>query len=472
MKNSSLEKIFQSFSDEEHIRFEDFINSPFFNKAVYVKNYYQRLREMCPGFKNIDEKKPDIFKSLYPERAYNDSTVRKLNSELLKLAEEFLITISLKDKTYLRNNTLLKELDKRKADNLFDKRLNYSYKLLEREDSQNEEYFIELHELNNTEIFFHSLRDGKKNFSKYHQSIENLDKFYIIQKLKRLTILTRVDKMYAKVIKDKKEISSFIKLVQKSSFFPLPVVQIIFNILMLNWIESEEYFYNLKKLVPLYKNKISRQELESAYIAMLNYCVAKANMGSYQFIEHELQIYKYLIEDNFLLVDNRLQAVMYKNIVFCALDAGDLKFAEDFKEEYSKYLFIPEKVHLIEFCNANIAYAKKEYAKALQTMAKINFSNVLQRFSLRNLYLKIFYENEMHEQAFLNLDSYYHTLKREKTLPADVLKLYTTFLSLYKKLLKLKLSPNKSEAFLLAGSIKRSDTVAKSWLIKMCEKLT
>lgn len=471
MNNFSLTQLLKALNSEEFDKLNDFICSPYFNKAVYIRNYFDKVKEFYPGFENFENSKEKIFSLLYPGREYNDATIRKLNSELLKLIEEFITINSLREKIHLKNNFLLKELDKRKLDNLFLKKMGSSYELLEKTDSKNEEYFKELHDLNNIEIFFNSLRDGKREISKYHQSIDNLDKFYIIQKLKRITILARVDKMYAKVISDKKEIINFINAVKKSKYFELPVVQIVFNILLINRTDEEEYFNNLKKIIPLYKAEISRDELETAYIAMLNFCVAQANMGNTKFTSDELQIYKFMIEDNFLLTDNRLQASFYKNIVFCSVEAGDLKFAEEFKEEYAKYLFIPEKNNLVEFCNANIAYAKKDYAAALETMAKINFTLIYQRLSLRGLYMKIFYENEMYEQGFLNIDSYKQMLKREKTLPADVLKLYTNFISLYSKLLKIKVSPDKGEAKMLLNQIKKADTVVKSWLIAQCELL-
>lgn len=471
MKESPLISILKSFSKEELIKFEEFIDSPYFNKAVYIKNYYRKVKDLCPQFENADERKKEIFNSLYPDKKFNDATVRKLNSELLKLAEEFIITYSLKNKIYLKNNILLEELDKRKIDNLFLKKLHSSYETLDRSATKNEKYYKDVHDLNNAEIFFHSLRDDKREVSRYHQSIENLDKYYIIQKLKRITILARVDSMYAKVIEDKKEINAFITTIKKNKFFELPVIQIVFSILMINLTDKKEYFENLKKFTPLYKNEISRDELESVYIAMLNFCVSQANLGNPQFASEELQIYKNMIEDNFLLDNNRMQAVFYKNIVFCAVDAGDLKFAEEFKDEYAKYLFISEKNHLIEFCNANIAFAKKDYPAALEMLAKINFTLVHQRFSLRSLYLKIFYESEMYEQALMHIDSYKQTLKREKILSPEILKLYDSFTRLYNKLLKIKLSPNKDEARMLLNNIKKTDTVVKTWLIRQCSSL-
>jgi len=451
--------------------FRDFIYSPYFNKAVYVRNYFDKLKSFYPEFENYEKNKEAIFKSIYPDREYLDSTIRKLQSELLKLAEEFIIVSSLKNKEIFKSNLLLEELDKRKIDNLFLKKLNHAYISIEESEQKNERYFKSLHNLNNTEILFHSMRDRRKGFAKYYETIENLDKFYIIQKLKKITIIIGENRLYAKVFEDKKEIESFIKLIQKNKFFDFPVIQIFFNILMINWKGDREYYNNLKKLITVYKTEISREELEAIYLAMVNYCVVQSNVGNKEFTNEELDIYKRIIEDDFLLYNDTLESIIYKNIISCAVEAGDFDFASEFKNKYSKYILTNDKNDIVAYCEANIAYAGKNYSAAMEFLAKINFSEVNQKFSLRNLSLKIFYESEMYEQAISGIESYKQNLKRENTLPHEILKLYSTFIVFYKKLLKIKLYGNKDDARLLNKHIKKTDTMAKAWLLKQSAEL-
>lgn len=466
-----LIEILKSFTNQEIENFGDFLGSPYFNKAKYIKNYFDKLKELYPDFESYDNHKTEIFHSLYPDREYNDATVRKLQSELLKLAEEFISITLFKNKEQLRYSLLLEELDKRKIDKLFKKRLEQSYARLQESGFDNEKYFKDMCTLNDAEILFHSMRDRRKGFAKYYTSIENLDKAYIIQKLKKIIILITEDIHFARILKDKKEIENFIKLIQKNEFFEFPLIQILYNIVMLNWERSESYFDSLKKLIKLNKTKISIEELEWAYFAMMNYCVVQVNKGRKEFAKEELEIYRNIIQDNLLLYNNTLESGFYKNIISCAVEAGNLKFAEEFKDEYIKYIFTDDKNDILAFCNANIAFAKREYAKALEILARINFSDVNQKFSLRNLSLKIFYESEMYEQALAGVDSYKQNLKREKTLPLEIIKLYNNFIILYKKLLKLKITPAKDESYLLMKSIKKTETIAKTWLTEQIQVL-
>lgn len=77
----------------------------------------------------------------------------------------------------------------------------------------------------------------------------------------------------------------------------------------------------------------------------------------------------------------------------------------------------------------------------------------------------------MFEQALSAIDSYNQNLKREKTLPENVIRLYRSFSILYKKLLILKMSPEKVDLQILISRIKKTDTIAKAWLLKEAKKM-
>jgi len=471
LKNSTLIQVLKSFSKDEYEKFNEFISSSYFNKAVYVCKYFEKIKEYYPEFLNLEESKEKIFKSLYPGRIYNDATIRKLNSEVLKLAEEFITVSSLQNQNFLKNTLLLEQLDKRKIDSLFSRKLSSSYLLLEQSGLRTEKYFKDLTALNDIEFLFYSMRNRTKGFPVHCDSNENLDKFYIIQKLKKIIVIANESKHRKKIFLGKKEIAGFINSVKKNQFFNLPSIQILYNVFMIIWEGKTEYFNSLKDLFKIHKSEIGEDEAEWIYFTMINFCIIQSNAGKKEFINEELELYKSIIVDNFLLFNDAIETDFYKNIIFCAVEAGDFEFAENFKDKYAKNIFSKDKDYIVDLCNADIAFAKKDYAKALEILAKINFTDVQQKFNLRNLSLKIFYENDMYEQAFLSIDSYRQNLKREDTLPPDFTRLYTTFITLYKKLLKIKLSKNQNEAQLLNINIKKAETIGKVWLLKQSEAL-
>jgi hypothetical protein len=468
---NNLNLLLKTFEREEIEQFKNFISSDFFNKAGYLTNYFQKLIEYHPDFEDYEKNKIKIFHELYPGREYNDATIRKINSELLKLAEDFLTIQALKKDSFLKRNLLLSELDSRKIDNLFNRRIDEAYDKVKPIGDLNQKYYNELYKLNSIEILYHSVRNRTKGFDKYYELIDNMNINFLAGKLKKYTMLISDSYFHLKYIRDKNEIERFLREIVKSSFFNIPLIKILYYVLLIYWEPGIDTFNKLKKVTSEYKSLLPIEELEWIYFSLLNFSIIQINMGNSDFIKEELEIYKNLFDFNLIVYNNQIETVLYKNIISSAVEAGDIKFAEEFKEEYKKYIFTPDKKDIVNYCEANIAYAKKNYFEALEILAKVNFSEVNQKFSLRNLSLKILYDSEMFEEALSAADSYKQNIKREKKLPQDLIKLYGNFIQAYKMLIKIKLSCDKSEAGLLLQKIKKNESTAKSWLINRCAQL-
>lgn len=468
---NNLISVLKSFDKQEIESFRAFISSEFFNKTEYLTKYFQKLIEYYPDFENYENNKVKIFRELYPKRDYKDSTVRKINSELLKLAEDFLTIQSIKKDSYLKRNLLLTELDSRKLDNLFMRRLDEAYNNIKPIGELNQKYYDELYKLNSIEILYHSLRDRTKGFDKYYELIDNMDINFLAGKLKKYSMLTSDSNYYLKSIRDKYEIEKFLKEIKESSFFEIPLIKILYLVLLLYWKPGIDTYNKLKKVTDEYKNNLPIEELEWIYFSLMNFSVIQINKGNIDFIKEELTIYKNLLDANLIVYNNQIETILYKNIISSAVDAGDLTFAEQFKEEYKKYIFTADKKEIVNYCEANIEYAKKNYFEALEILAKTNFNEVNQKFSLRNLSLKILYDSGMFEEAISAADSYRQNIKREKKLPQDLIKLYGNFINSYKSLIKMNLSGDKSGAGMLLQKIKKSESTAKTWLINRCTLL-
>lgn len=469
MQNLTLFKIISTFSGKEMTSFEEFINSPLYNNADYVTKYYLKIKNYHPDFKDL---KPEIiFKALYPDRKFSDSTIRRLNTELLKLAEKFLVITSLEKNKFLKENILLEELDKRNADTHFSKRLKRMQEEIEKETITGEKYYRQINDLNETEIVFLSKRDRKKAFDKYLSTIEAYDRSYTIQKLKKLISLSLEARIYSWISSDEKKAISYAKSVSQNNYFNLPVIRLLCVILLFSIEMHEKYFYELMEMLAGHKKEISKDELEIGYFLLLNFCTIEHNKGVNSYKNAELQIYKDMIIDDILLSNNILESIVYKNVISCALDAGDHEFASEFLEEYKKYLTDSEKDNIVSYCRANIAYSKKEYDEALSVLAKINFQDENQKLSLRVFNLKIFYERNMYEQAIAAIDAFKHTLKRKTPVSKSTIDLYLQFIIFYERMVKLKLKPDKVNAGLLKKEIKISDVISKNWLIREAVKL-
>lgn len=468
MQKLTVFKILSSFSEKDMKAFEEFIKFPLFNNAAYVRNYFLHISKYHPFFKNL--KAENIFNEVYPGKKFSDPTIRRLNSELLKLAERFIIMNAVNERKFLRERILLEELDQRKADTHFTKKMAAARLHLEN-DQKGESYYRELYELNETEFIFHSTRDQKKGVEQYFNSLEVFDKYHAVQKLKKLIAITLQAQLFTGVDYDRKKVEDYVRYVRDNKFFSLPIIELLSYILFLSLEMNEKYYFELKRLIAVHKKIISEDELEFAYILMLNFCTFEHNKGKGNYVSDELAIYKDLIDADLLVVSNTLEGILFKNIISCALEARDIKFAEKFLEDFKKYLTSADKESIISYCRANISYAKKDYVTALEILSRINFKDENQKLSLRTFNLRIFYEQNMDEPAFAAVDAFRHTLKRETGIGKKSIALYITFLNFYERMLKLKTKPDKFAAGILKKELVKTETISKNWLMRMIEGL-
>ncbi len=464
MDKLTLFKIFRSFTPDEMNSFSEFVETPFYNKASYVTNYFKILRSYYPDFSKGDPKY--IFNLLYPQKKYNNATIRRLNSELLFLAEKFLTLTALEKNNTMKSALLLEQLDQRKIDTHFIKKLRSSRSELNSKKKDGEKYYRDNQTLLEIEIIHHTMRERSKGAELFYTAVYNVDVYHAIKKLIGFIVIAQESLNVSEISIDKKKVNEFTKYITDNVYFGLPLIKILYNILQLSIKMEEKYFLELKQLIPEHKDKISEQDLEHGYFMMLNFCVLETNRGSDKYKLEELGIYKDLINEGLLLYNNELESQIFKNIVSCALDVNDLSFARDFMDKFKSHIFTNDKVNIVLYCEANYSYKNRDYETALEILSRLNFSEISYKLSLRVLTLKIYFEKGLYDQSLMAVDAFNHFLKREKKVSLSVKRLYLLFAKFYEHLLKLKLKGDSAGIGVLNKTIKNSDSISKAWLLK------
>ncbi len=90
MYTHPLIELLKSFSKKEVMWFVKFLHSPYFNKRERIIKLFLILKRFYPEFEGKQFTKNNIYKLLYGNVAYNDSTLRNLMSDLLLLAQQYL----------------------------------------------------------------------------------------------------------------------------------------------------------------------------------------------------------------------------------------------------------------------------------------------------------------------------------------------------------------------------------------------
>ncbi|MEO6695478.1 MAG: hypothetical protein ABIY50_06725 [Ignavibacteria bacterium] len=114
MHKSSLLEILRTFTPKELVKFEDFVNSPYFNKNKNVINLFIEVKKYVPEFKEIGLEKEKVWKKLFTDKEYNYGIMKNLIFDLNKLAEQFIIILKFNKDEYKQNEYFISAmLDKK-----------------------------------------------------------------------------------------------------------------------------------------------------------------------------------------------------------------------------------------------------------------------------------------------------------------------------------------------------------------------
>jgi hypothetical protein len=112
--------------------FGDFVNSPFHNKDQKMILLYNLLRNFHKEYNSKSFTKENIYWKIYPGKKIDDPTFRNLVSDLLKLAENFLIFTAIGNNKLEKLRILNDELINRDTYENFFKSYKISINELER----------------------------------------------------------------------------------------------------------------------------------------------------------------------------------------------------------------------------------------------------------------------------------------------------------------------------------------------------
>lgn len=125
-----------------------------------------------------------------------------------------------------------------------------------------------------------------------------------------------------------------------------------------------------------------------------------------------------------------------------------------------------------------MAYRQSEYGKALELFSKTNFKLYLMKVMVKSYSIRIYYEQDMIEQAISAVDAFRHYLKTENLMAENQKTAHYEFLQHLAELAKLKLEGvNKTNSIDLAMLKKRINEMssnplgAKNWLIEKVNRL-
>ena len=416
MKDSKLISILRSLNTRERSRFREYVNSPFFNKHEALTILFDYILKSAPHFEDKTLDKKDAFEIIFSKDKYSEQRIYTLLSNLLELMNGYLAQLHFEEKILEQKCFTMAEL--RKRNELKQWQTVKKQYLILRDKNQfrgdEQEAYFQFFKESDALFIAQQMRQYDENLQ---LKSDSLDCFYITEKLKAAC------DMYSRniVIKaDYKswELSGLLEAIEKDwgRFSKIHSIEVYFGILKMLVSGLEKDYREVKVLLKKHLGNFKQEETKVQFDYVINYIIRHLNSGRPDWYMEFLDLHRFLLDNEILMMDGILPEWDYKNIVTVALRADELNWAEEFIRNYREKL--PEFVRDNAF-NYNLAafyFAAKDYKMALQLLQQVNFTDESYQLGLKIIQLKSYYELGEWETGISLISAFRQLVERSKSL--------------------------------------------------------
>lgn len=470
MINSNVVDLIKTFSKEEVEEFESFVKSEFFNTHKPVIQCFEFFKKFYPDFERDDFSKENLFNKIYPGKKYNDTNVRVNLSELLKLAEKFLSYKNYRSNEFESSLSLARESYKRSLGKFEERYLKNCEKILSERQFLDESYFYDKFTLENTKTQQRKTSDQYQYIGSVETANQNLTNFYF-SKLLRNYVLILNEQSAVEVEYNMSSIKIVIEFANMFDFSEYPAIMIYLHLLKMFMNSEINYYHEAKKLFFEKGNEMDENEKFNIYVYLTNFIFRKyLENRSEEYIKEYLEVLLHQI-DNRVFGEKYLSYTIYTNLVSMATRLKKYEYAEELIHKYKDLLSPLNRESFYEYALARNYLIRKNFSGAMEILIKTKPIDIFYELSIKGMLLTIFYELSYYENAFALINTYKHTLK-SPLLKASDKALFTAFIKLYNKLLKLRTSAGSSQKdeiqFLIS---KEEDFPHKAWMLEKVQNL-
>lgn len=469
--SGNLIQFLKVFSKEEMREFSKFVSSPFHNNRNEVILFFEEVKKFYPEFNQPDFSKENIYSTLHPGRKYRDDIIRRMASNLLKLAEEFAAYKNFqKDRFYYEKN-LLEFYSEKNVDKLFWKQHAKTENFIEEQPLRDPEYYRRLSEINEIELKYILKDDPTYKKSSYEKEMNNLWK-YSLSAMLRLYGFAEYETYFFNKKYDLKYAVQLLKMAEDSKYMNSKAVEMYSLILKLYGPDkNDDMLFRVMNLIEENFSSFEKSECFSFYVHLINYCNINKLANDKEYVKVKFEIIKKIVEYDLVVQNGVVDPGWFRGIFSMAFNAGEIKFAEEFIEKYKSLVAGNDKENVVKHVYANLSIYKKDYESALEYLSTSSYQHINDKWTVKQMYLTIYYEMNNYEQFSYAADSMKHLIKDEGSWNENLIIPIRNFINYLTKLFKIKLGEKDIPLDELKREITDSKIISRKWLLEKIDEL-
>jgi hypothetical protein len=478
MRDRKITTALTQLSVYELNNFKKYIHSPYFNVNENITRYLELILDWIKKGNFEDDVANEIlWKKVYGDMPYHNQKFLKLNSDLVKLLEDFLAQQEYDNMLSLRTNLKLEGVRKHGIEKLYNGIIGELERLEKMEVNQSVEYYYTKYQIEKG--LFNLKTENEKKNAKFeietelniNKISENLDYFYIAEKLRLYCTLLSWKKMYQLDI-DMDNMDWVLISAKESKMEGIPPIQ-IYDKMQKTYVDGENtsHYYELRQIMKKYIHLFPKEEVKEIYSTAISYCVNKGNKNFTEFHSETFTIYKEALEQDIILINNEISPTTFRNIVPIALRVEEFDWAENFIREYSKFVDIKYRDNAVQFSFARLEFYRKNYNLVLDHLNKVNYEDVWYNLNAKSILLLTYYELDELDALESLLQAFKMYIRREKSLTTDRKDHYLNLIKFTLNLMKLSHKDKDKLTKLKTEIANTKGVVSKPWLLEKIDIL-
>lgn len=458
MYQSKLIQVIKKFDAAKINNFSQYINAfklKRFNTSVKL---FEHIKNEYPDFtsKKIDKK--NVHDILFPLKTYDEKRLLAAMSDLLKIVEEY-IAFSYAKKNRLENQYYLLQFY---LENNMMKYFESTYR-------QTEDILLESPEDADVLSFKYKLEmlyiqyQLKYNYrySNYQNAYNTLKDFTVSQhyKLDNLCLIN----LYNNI--DKDNINSRLAKIHQS-----------LNEILLEFNDGK--YYECKSAILQSIAYVSKDELRTLVIILVDYCIKKINRKEDVFINELLELYNFLIKEEIVFEpNNTISSALVKNYVTISIRLNKIQEATSFIEKFKLHIDVNERDDVYNFNKSNLLFHQGKSENALLLLNQTKYKDIFYKVSAKRLYIKIYYEfcsqnkKRYHDVLDSSLNAFKKYIYTSQELSDSVRIRNKSFYKYVNKLMNINKNEKKKIAVLLNDVKKDMDCSDREWILSVVYNL-
>lgn len=420
MRNSKLIQLLETFTSKEMRAFAAFLNSPYYNKNQELVQFFAALKRYHPDFTKLAGGKEKLFARLYPKVSYEDKKMRYLMSDLLRLAQQFLLAESDGKASLEESLRLLKEYSDRGLSKHYDNLSERVHHQLGSSSSHSVEFFHQKLLVNEVQER-HSTQQGVRVMNDDpQQASDDLNRYFVLKKLKySCNMLNRQAVVKGEYVLDLPD--DWMQWISRNNYWDEEIIRAYsFVFEMLSTVDATSAFEQLQNWLLNNKEGFALGDLKELHLYAINFCAKKIRQGHDQYTNDALRLYLNGIQGGALLENGFFSPWSFGNVVKLALRLERYDWIEAFMNDHETYLHEQFRANTMLYNRAELYCYKGEFKKALHLLIQVEFSDLSYHLGSRIMLSKIYYELGEEEALLSLLEAFSKFLKRHKKMSEGI----------------------------------------------------